>query len=300
MSDVTRAGAFWDERSRAVSLRLWMAHEPVRRYINTLVGGAPGRWPLDWFQDAFRGLRFERALSVGCGTGALERDLLQRGICENIDAFDGSIGSLATARSLEPRVRYYASDFNRPALPRNHYDAVFCHQSLHHVAKLEKLFRAILLALKPDGYLYIDEYIGPSRSDWTHALIADADAVYRSVVPREARNEHLAAPIVPEDPSEAVRSSEIVTQLEHGFDIVAVRPYGGNLLAIVCPQIDWTQAPVGLVDALIERERDSFPKDHHAIIVARPKKGTRARIASARYFFEPKVKRLLRAISPKP
>ncbi|HWW62169.1 MAG TPA: class I SAM-dependent methyltransferase, partial [Thermoanaerobaculia bacterium] len=276
------------------------AHEPVRRYINTLVGGAAGRWPLDWFQEAFSGLRFARALSVGCGTGALERDLLQRGLCDAIDAFDGSIGSLAAARSLEPRVRYYASDFNRPALPRNHYDAVFCHQSLHHVAKLEKLFRAILLALKPEGYLYIDEYVGPSRSEWTPRLIAAADEVYRTVVPPEARNEHLAAPIVPEDPSEAVRSSEIVAQLGRGFDVVAMRPYGGDLLAIVCPQIDWTQAQPDLIDALIARERDAFPKSHHAIIVARPKKGTRARVASARYFFEPKVKRVLRALTSAP
>ncbi|HEY3054632.1 MAG TPA: methyltransferase domain-containing protein [Thermoanaerobaculia bacterium] len=307
MTDVTRAGAFWDEQSRAASLKLWMAHEPARRYINKLISGNADRWPLDWFQETFNGLQFDRALSVGCGAGALERDLVRRKICATVDAFDGSVASLAIARKLAltdgsiRSVRYYAADFNAPILRRKTYDAVFCHQSLHHVAKLEKLFRAILYALRDDGYLFIDEYIGPSRFEWTPALLAAAAKVYQTVVPPNARLfEELPPPIVPGDPSEAFRSSEILPQLKRGFEIVAMRPYGGNLLAVICPQVDWTQAPPDLMDTLISIEQERFPMhetSYHAVIVARPKKRVRAYIGASRYFIEPKLKRIGREVA---
>lgn len=284
-----------------------MAHAPVRRYINELISGNAEHWPLDWFQETFKGLQFGRALSVGCGTGALERDLIQRKICTTVDAFDGSVASLAIARQLAladgsaQSVRYYAADFNDPILPRKTYGAVFCHQSLHHVAKLEKVFRAILYALQDDGYLFIDEYIGPSRFDWTPALLAAAAKVYRTVVPPNARLfDELVAPIVPDDPSETFRSSEILPQLKRGFEIVAMRPYGGNLLSLICPQVDWTQAPPDLIETLIRIEQESFQvldTSYHAVVVARPKKRTRAYIASSRYFIEPKLKRIGREVA---
>jgi ubiquinone/menaquinone biosynthesis C-methylase UbiE len=60
-------------------------------------------------------------------------------------------------------IRYFAADFNRCNLPRRAYDAVFFHQSLHHVAYVERLFAQVWRTLKPSGLLYLDEYIGSSE-----------------------------------------------------------------------------------------------------------------------------------------
>src|SRR5258708_2950294 len=209
-----------------------MAEPAIREYINQSIGGTSSSWPINWFVEWLDGRRFERALSIGCGTGGFERDLINRDMCSTFDAFDGSVVSLHLAHEearragLGSRIRYFAMDFNEPKLPRNTYDAVFFHQSAHHVGKLEKLFRAVLLALKPGGILYLDEYVGPSRFEWTSDSLAPQEQVYRSL-PEELRTTaSVPLPIQADDPSEAFRSSEIVEQLEIGFTIRETRPYG--------------------------------------------------------------------------
>jgi SAM-dependent methyltransferase len=290
-----------------------MQNPTIHDYINASIGTPEHpMWPLDWFQAWLGRRHFARALSIGCGTGALERDLVRRNLCDRVDAFDGSLASLAIAReesrraAMDRRIGYFASDFNRPALPRRQYDMVLVHQAMHHVAKLEKLMRAILLVLKPEGLLYLDEYIGPSRHEWTEERYA-AQRTFFATIPRESVYvTSLPYPIVPQDPSEAFRSSEIVPQLQIGFDVVAFRGYGGNLLAPIVPAVDWNLAPKNLLARLIQSERDllaSGAAPFHALIVARPKRALSKRLASWRYFTEPKLKRIgreLRSIRPKP
>ncbi len=301
-----QAARFWDEHGGSVGPETWFFHEPVRRYINRSISGDENVWPLDWLESHLRGERFGRALCVGCGCGELERDLLRRGLCERIDAFDVSLGSLRTAcrqaaeAGLRDRVHYFALDANAPALPGNTYDAVFCHQCLHHVAKLEKLFLHALRALKPGGLFYADELVGPSRHEWDHGAMAPAVKAYTELVPDDLRlTEPLPAPIVPEDPSEGIRASEILHQLRVGFDVETLRPYGGNLLALICPQVDWERASPELIPRLVREEQEYLARyggSHCAIVLARPKRGWRRLWASLRYFVEPKLKRVGREL----
>ncbi|MEA2490468.1 MAG: hypothetical protein QOH21_2260, partial [Acidobacteriota bacterium] len=117
---------YWDRESTqpvTPPSHSWMAHPLVREYINESVGGGQGMWPLDWFQKAYPGRRFWNAMSIGCGTGALERDLLQRNLVDRIDACDASVQSLKIARetaateALAERVHYFEADFNVLDLP---------------------------------------------------------------------------------------------------------------------------------------------------------------------------------------
>lgn len=296
-----RAKEFWDREVVEQTHQSWMGHPLVRRYINESVSGSPEVWPTAWLAS-FLGRTFHRGLSVGCGAGALERDLLARGLCATMDAFDGSRESLriaideAAKAGLGDRVRYSLGDFNEPRLPRRAYDLVFVHQAMHHVAKLEKLDRAILHALTPDGLLVLDEFIGPSRHDWTDENFARHRALYDSLPARIRRQPVLPMPIQVDDPSEAIRSSEIVHELLAGFDVVARRDYGGNVLATLYPFIEPED---GVIASLIETEREWLrhgAPSYHAVIVARPKRGLTKRIARARYFVVPKVKRIGREL----
>src|SRR5687767_13223970 len=85
-----RATSFWDKEVLQPTHNSWMSHLEIRHFINRLITGDKGGWPMDWFAGKMPGQIFDRALSIGCGTGALERDLLRRGLCRCIDAFDGS------------------------------------------------------------------------------------------------------------------------------------------------------------------------------------------------------------------
>lgn len=305
-----RSTSFWDRTTHQNPYHAnWMADPRVRDYINSAFGHL---WPFDWFQQAFPGRRFPRALSIGCGTGALERDLVRRGLSDRVDALDGSIASLAIATAeakaekMDRQIRYMAADFNEPALPASTYDAIFFHQSLHHVAKLEKLLRATARALKPGGMLYLDEYIGPSRDEWNDGMMQDVRAFHASLDPALRVREEVPLPIQEDDPSEAIRSGEIMQQLEVGFRVDTFKGYGGNVLTLLYPEIHWDRAEEGLLDVLIERDRAATRTAQHfcAVVVAHPKRGLAGALASARYFVEPKVRRiryeLLRRIGREP
>ncbi len=302
MSDFDAATRFWDREVVGLSYVHWMANEEVRSYINASINGTPHLWPLSFLETTANGRHFGRALSIGCGGGAMERDLMKRGLCDSVDAIDGSIHSLhlavKTARDegFGNAIRYFASDFNRPALPRETYDLVIFQQSMHHVGKLEKLLREVLLALKPDGLMYIDEFVGPSRHEWTDAHIAAQRAAFH-MLPRELRlYDELALPIQVEDPSEGIRSGEIMEQLAVGFEIVDQRDYGGNWLSIAFPVIDWSKADPGLVSRLIESERAMLRcgiAPWMKVAVLRPKLGAAKRAALLQYFVAPKAKRVV-------
>jgi len=302
MSDVIRAGDFWDREVADPIHTSWMEDLRVRIRLNYLIGGGERLWPIEWLEKQVAGRTFERALSIGCGTGPLERQLIQRNLCGTVDAFDGSVHSLHVARreaaaaGAGDRIRYFASDFNRPVLPEKKYDIVFFHQSLHHVGKLEKLYRAVLRALKPDGYLYLDEFVGPSRHEWEERGIDEQQRIFNTI-PEEFRlTDELPLPVQPDDPSEAIRSGEILDQLTVGFQVEAVRGYGGNLLSVIYPYFDWKNAPDDLVQRLMQEEDRMLTKEHsyYAVVLARPVTLPEHRfVANLRWFFEPKWRRVL-------
>lgn len=297
-----QASRYWDREVVAQEYASWMSHPRVRWAINSAVSGSPQEWPLDWFASWLGGRRFQRGLSIGCGSGTLERDLIARGICEEIDAFDGSAESLRIARGeadkagFGSRIHYTRADFNEPSLPRHTYDVVFAHQSLHHVRKLEKLFRAVLRALKTDGILYLDEYVGPSREQWNATTFASHRALFDMIPDAQRLVSVLPLPIEVEDPSEAIRSDEILRELEVGFEIVERRDYGGNLLAPIFPYVEPADE---LIDSLLTAEQELLSAGQasfYTVVVARPKQGPAARVADARYFAVPKAKRIGRAM----
>jgi SAM-dependent methyltransferase len=289
---------FWDREVVDRQHETWMAPEASRRYINEQVTGDPGVWPVEWLRGVLADAIIPRALSIGCGGGALERSLLEGGICERIDAFDSSVVSLNVAREeaskfpWKSRVRYFAADFNRCNLPRRAYDAVFFHQSFHHVAYIERLFAQVWRTLKPDGLLYMDEYIGPSRFEWAESRMRRFRDVYRGIEPESRKFAELPRPIAPGDPTEAVRSSDIMRYLRLGFEIEIYRPYGGAILSTIFPNVNWARTDEPVLYRLIEEDR-AFSRDvahYHAVVLARPKRLPLA--ALLRYRTDSKLRRL--------
>lgn len=294
---------FWDRESREPRPS-WMESPAVRRYVNRLISGDPDEWPLDWFGRFLGGRVFRRGLSVGCGAGHFERHLVRMGVCERLDAFDASVSSLAQARRTAREeglegIRWFAADFNRPALPRRRYDAVFFHQSLHHVAKLEKLLGQVLPALKEDGLLFLDEFVGPSRHQWTEERVGRYQPLYERV-PEDARwFDLMPFPVEWDDLSEAVRSGDILPQLRVGFRIEELRGYGGNVLAVLYPALVHRKITDPMIEWMIAEDRSAVAAGEapfHAVVVAHPKTGLAARLARVRYWLAPKVKHLARAL----
>lgn len=240
---------YWDDIERHAGgshmEEIWLAHPAVREAVNRRITGSPHRWPLDWFQEAFADrLPLAEAVTVGCGAGALERDLVSRGICKRITGIDVAGPPLerareeASAAGLGDRISYVQAD-GRAFLEEREgrLDGVFFHASLHHFDRLDPLLRLAARALTPRGLFYADEYVGPSRHQWNPSRLLRANLAYRAL-PRSVRRVRVVrAPVNVEDPTEAVASHEIVPAIHRCLKVLAQRDYGGNLLSLIYPNL---------------------------------------------------------------
>ena len=244
-AEAAAAREFWDAGAPGEPEdRYWGSQPLVRRAINRRVTGDPNRWPMEWFAQKYVPERLPLGLSVGCGTGLLERDVVHKGVCERVDGVDFSPEAITEARrsaeeaGLARRLDYRVEDINAIRLPRARYDIVFFHGSLHHVRNVEGVMEEVRQSLRPGGLLFLDEYMGPSRSEWSDAEWGFARSAFDSLPPDLKNRSELAIPLPMDDPSESVRSSTILPTARRLFEILEDRPYGGNILWFVFPCLD--------------------------------------------------------------
>jgi SAM-dependent methyltransferase len=188
-------------------------------------------------------------LSIGCGSGALERDLFGLNAFRHCDAIDIASAAieaaireavLISARSIDYRVE----DVEKTDLPEGRYDAVWFNGSLHHIRELELVCERVRRSLKPNGWLFFNEYVGANHFAFgpeqvaaiTHAFALIPERYRVSFVHGSAGQVQRRVPlpdpieVVRTDPSEAVRSEDILKVVNGYFDIQTINPCGGSLL----------------------------------------------------------------------
>lgn len=227
----------------------WMAHPLVRNRLNRLSSGDVGSDAYDRLavivrQNGFP-LPIGEALSLGCGFGALERDLTARKIVDRIEGTDIAKGAIGEARRRATeaglaRITYRVVDLDRVELEREAFDVVFGHQSVHHVQDLERLFKQVSAALKPKGFFHLHEFVGPTRFQWTdeqltlvNDFLSSLPEALRRLPSGDAKPLQMRPTIdamIAADPSESVRSAEIPVVLDRYFEIVERRNLGGAVL----------------------------------------------------------------------
>jgi SAM-dependent methyltransferase len=234
----------------------WLAHPMVQTRVNLL---ASGRSEADAYERLAelltqRGytLPIREAISLGCGFGALERDLTRRGLVRQILGLDLAKSAIEEARRLAAAesfsgISYRVVDLEGACLPPRSADVVLAHQSIHHVESLDVLFLAIRRALRPGGVLHLHEFVGPNRFQWTDAQLELVNGFLATLPPRLRRTPtgsekiRLARPTIASmlaaDPTEAIRSAEIPAALRRHFDVIEERPLGGALLHLALGDI---------------------------------------------------------------
>jgi SAM-dependent methyltransferase len=253
-SGVTADG-HWDRNVAAVEskeIKGWLDWEFVEvEHIRPQVSGDKSLYYLQYFfRNHLPDMPVERALSLGCGGGNLERALIQLGAAKSIDAYDASPESirlaneLAAAGNLASRLHYEVADINRLKLPAATYDFVVAKMSLHHFEDLDHVYGQVRQSLKPGGVFMFNEYVGPTRFQWTERQL-DVMARVLRILPARLRKSALTGqelaeigrPTIDEmiamDPTEAVNSSQIVPLLGKHFEILELRRYGGTILHVL-------------------------------------------------------------------
>ena len=272
----------------------------MRDFLHRRITGDPQVSTVAWFKQKFFPKPVDLCLSMGCGFGDFERAAISLGIAKAFHANDLSKGAVDSAREranqagFSGQIDYRVANLDEIELLPTTYDAVFGISSVHHVFQLERLFRLVRHSLKPGGIFLLDEYIGPSRFQSSPAVTELINKLLALFPECYRRNLLESGPQFVEryvpctvdhfealDPSEAIRSGEIMSTLRMYFDILEYRPYGGAILHMLFSGImgnfdEHNEKDVLLLNVLATceemMEQSGTLDSDFAVIVARPKK----------------------------
>jgi SAM-dependent methyltransferase len=289
-------GDYWAAERGSGKPYSWLQSPTLQALLNRRISGDPEVSTAAWFKQKFFPEPAELCLSLGCGFGHFERSCIDLGISRKFHANDISPGAIEKARQaaadagMADKISYDVVDLDGDyALPPATYDAIFAIASVHHVFQLEKLFRQCRAALKPGGLLFLDEYVGPSRFQTSPLATGIINRLLDVLPPQYRQNlfsndgstiDHYrplpAGHFEKIDPSEAIRSGELISTLKMYFDVVDYRPYGGGIMHMLFTGIignfDETReidraflSAVSIFEEALEQV-NALPSDHAAVV----------------------------------
>ena len=300
---------YWDARGAGAfaGRRQWWDLDAVLRHRNRLLSGDAELGFEAYIASRYFGDRKTprdlALLSLGCGRGQIDRRLagclpIRRLVGLDIAEQNLAVASREAATITGVEFHYASSDLNQVELEPRAFDVVIAAGILHHLARLEHVLDQVQRCLKPGGWLFLDEYVGPDRFQFPprqrqliDAAFADLPARLRvpyvdvaarggaalsAALPKsmlqprvlwaKARSGRLldamryrlallragarrapaslarprfptAADVAAGDPSEAVRSSEILALLRERFESIEERGTGLGLLQFLLADI---------------------------------------------------------------
>jgi len=194
-----------------------------------------------------------RWASLGCGAAGQEITAAQRGLFSTLAAFDASTTSLELARRAASEagltgLHFETIDLDHFTLPPAAFDVVVMNMALHHVRELRPALETIRTALAPGGALLLNEFVGPRQFQFSdtqlravRTLLGALPERYRiDLTNKRLKQEYVRMPVEHwnvADPSEAIRSDLILSEVERLFEIVVRVDYGGTVLNLLLEHI---------------------------------------------------------------
>lgn len=260
--DSKKVSNYWGDKARERTEQTqapkkcpWTDSPLIQKYYihPTISGTCENNWFL-WVKENLFRKPAERALSLGCGDGCLERHGAVIDVFHKCDAFDISAPAIDIAKKkaeelrILERVNYDVADINKMRLKKYHYDVAFCSMSLHHFENLEHILKEINESLKEGGLFIVNEYIGPNRFQWTDKQFSIANELLRLLPERyridpstgtirQSINRQTVRQMVEVDPSEAVRSEDIFPLINERFHVVQKIDWGGTIINLLLEDI---------------------------------------------------------------
>ncbi len=251
----SKVADYWDEHTDETYFgeTYWLANPVINRHHQSKAAG--GRDYESWVNFSVKHFLaeqcpVERVLSIGSGDGALERHLASINTARHIDGIDLAPKRIEIAREeavnagMQDTIHYSVCNVETNPFPLSDYDAIYFNSSLHHMSDLDAILIKRCAALKQDGYLFVNEYIGPNRFTFSDREKEVMQSVFH-LIPEKYRVSHAEhdrgqirkqvhypdpAEVERVDPSEAIHSEEIVDSLKRHFKIEEFNYTGGTLM----------------------------------------------------------------------
>jgi hypothetical protein len=167
-----RVSELWAEQSERgrSDCSCWANNHIITSTIYRMMTGHERHWLAWLFEDYFSDVElFGNILSICCGDGAHELEILRSGKAGFLRGFDLSEGAIR--RAIErfrgagiPEDKYLleVKDANDLEIAGT-FDLVLSAGAIHHVMNLEDLLGKIAGMLAPDGRFALAEFVGPAR-----------------------------------------------------------------------------------------------------------------------------------------
>ncbi len=233
----------------------WVDIPEVKQRINRMISGDPNVDYQEYIARKYLGqIAPSKGLSLCCGTGHREIGWARLGVFKTINAYDISSPRIEYAKAqarrygLDKTLDFQVGDVISLNVPKGSYDVVLAESSLHHLSPLESVLRNVERSLRAGGFLIVNEFMGPTRFQWTTSQLAEINRLL-AVLPRKyltewgrrTRKSKVWRPsrlkMILTDPSEAIESSMIMPLLNSLFDVEEKRGFGGNVLHQLLAQI---------------------------------------------------------------
>lgn len=198
---------------------------------------AADRWGQSWAQKLreWNGAPFTKALSINCGNGWVERELVGTQVVASAIGIDISDALLAEARTHAADagldITYERHDTNTSDLHFEGIDLVVNFAAMHHVARIDRVMRQLCRLLPEHGAFMSWDYIGPHRNQYPTAMWEAMWALNATLPPamrKKMQYPHLPT-MLESDPTEAIHSELIMATMRRYFHLHHVRYLGGAL-----------------------------------------------------------------------
>jgi SAM-dependent methyltransferase len=216
--------------------RYWNEAPGVDAHLQRRATGDPDT---DWITHLHRwhGRSFRKALVLNCGNGWVEKMMVERGVVAEAVGVDIGADLLAEADRAAAGlpIRHYQLDVNAAVFPEDGYDLVVNHAAGHHIAYVDRVFRAMAEILSDDGVLVSWDYVGPHRNQYPGDIWEAAHRVNGMLPPaiRSPMNYPWLPVMLEEDPTEAIHSELVLPVMRRYFSVEHERALGGAIAYVV-------------------------------------------------------------------
>jgi len=239
-----RTAQFWDQTDTSVSREYWGNIKAIKKLIQRRITGDVS---LSWYTKQIRERKtpFGRILAFGDGHGmAAEAFLTKRDTTEiiyvNISLGEGRrFKNKMEELNINIPCKFIQADANKFDFSSiGYFDTIIDVGAFHHFKNFNSIFQKLNNQLKPDGMGYVDEYVGPSKWEFSQVVIDAINELLVSLPP-----ELVAYPVKEVckkdfkrlwkrcgDPSEAIKSSVLDQAIRGHFKVVEATFFGGSLL----------------------------------------------------------------------
>ncbi len=250
-----KIASVWDKSDEVYEIDgfkvYWELLEEVRDYQNQMMTN--GKDELEYYASFFpedKELSDLTGLIIGCNYGetspavAMAKTMPFSKLIV-VDIANGLLKrqeKITNGMGLNHIIEYRCMDLNTESLKgQDRYDFIYSLGTIHHLKNLERLFSEINDVLLEDGIFYMREYIGPSYIQYTDTQVEIVNRILAGL-PDHLKRDRFGnikntawRPSIEEvkagDPSEAVRSQDIMGVVREHLELLTCDMTGGTILA---------------------------------------------------------------------